>query len=111
LRHAARRAGAIPEDVIAIYRANASDPGAATAMLNWYRAAGRDLFSAKDLDAPIETPTLIVWGLDDVALGPDCLEGTERYVKTLRIERLPDVSHWTPEDAPEKVNAPIERFL
>ena len=111
LRRAARRAGAIPEEVIEIYRANASAPGAATAMLNWYRAAGRDLISARDLDTPIETPTLVIWGLDDVALVAKSLDCTENYVNNLRIERLPGVSHWTPEDAPEKVNELIERFL
>lgn len=111
LRRAAKRADALPEEVIDIYRANAAAPGAATAMLNWYRAAGRDLLSATDLAVSVETPTLIVWGLDDVALGPACLDGTERYVNNLRIERLPDVSHWTPEDAPQKVNELIVDFL
>ena len=93
-----------------IYRANAA-AGAATAMLNWYRAAGRDILEAEGLDVPIETPTLIVWGVNDVALGESCLDGTERYVRNLRIERLPGVSHWTPEDAPDQVNDLILRFL
>ena len=110
-RRAAKRAGAIPEEVVAIYRENAASPGGATAMLNWYRAAGREIVQATDLGAIIDTPTLIVWGLDDLALGEDCLVGTERYVTHLRVERLPGVSHFSPEDAPDAVNAAIVGFL
>ncbi len=110
LRRSAGRACVFSEEAMEIYRANAA-AGAATAMLNWYRAAGRDILEAEGLDAPIETPTLIVWGVNDVALGESCLDGTERYARNLRIERLPGVSHWTPEDAPDQVNDLILRFL
>lgn len=101
----------IPPEVIDIYRRNAAAPGAATAMLNWYRSAARDLMAAQDLDAPVEIPTLIIWGLDDVALSEACLDGTDRYVRNLRIERLPGVSHFSPEDAPDQVVALIDDFL
>jgi pimeloyl-ACP methyl ester carboxylesterase len=110
LRHDARR-GAFPQDVLNIYRANLRRPGAATAMLNWYRAAGRELLKADDLAAPVEAPTLIVWGEKDIALELSTLDGTERYVRDLRIERLPNVSHWTLEDAPEEVNRRLKEFL
>jgi epoxide hydrolase 4 len=104
LRHDASRPEAFSREVLDVYRANVSTPGAATAMLNWYRAAGRDVMTARDLDAPIDTPTLVIWGEQDVALGLPCLHGTDRYVRDLRIERLPGVSHWVPEDAPQEVN-------
>lgn len=111
IRVAARRAGAIPPAVMDLYRDNAASPGGATAMLDWYRSAGRELFEARDLDPPVEVPTLIVWGTDDAALGLACLEGTERYVRNLRIELLPGVSHFSLEDAPQKVTAAVETFL
>ncbi|MEF3367560.1 alpha/beta hydrolase [Methylocystis sp. 9N] len=111
MRRAAGRAEVFSEEIMAIYRANAAAPGAATAMLNWYRAAGRDILAAENLDATIETPTLVIWGADDVALGESCLKGAERYAGNLRIELLPGVSHWTPEDAPARVNELILRFL
>lgn len=110
LRHDAR-SGAYSQDVLAIYRANLMAPGAATAMLNWYRAAGRELLEANDLDAPIDTPTLIIWGDKDIALGLSTLDGTERYVRDLQIERLPNVSHWTLEDGPDEVNRCLKAFL
>lgn len=111
LRHGRRPPAAVERDAIAIYRANAAAPGAATAMLNWYRAAGRDIDAATDLDAVIETPTLVVWGEDDIALGLSCLTGTERYVSDLRIELLPGVSHFSPEDAPAKAGLLLDAFL
>lgn len=105
------RSGTFPQDVMNVYRENLRQPGAATAMLNWYRAAGRELLEAKDLGATIETPTLVLWGEKDVALELSSLDGTERYVRNLRIERLPNVSHWTLEDAPEEVNQRLKEFL
>jgi pimeloyl-ACP methyl ester carboxylesterase len=102
---------AFPSDVLDVYRANVTSPGTATAMLNWYRAAGRDVMAATDLDAPIDTPTLVIWGEEDVALGLPCLDGTDRYVRELRIERLPNVSHWAQEDAPQVVNRLLGEFL
>lgn len=111
LRDGARNRNAFPDEVLENYRANVSAPGAATAMLNWYRAAGRDVLAARDLAAPIETPTLIIWGEQDVALGLPCLDGTDRYVRDLRIERLPGASHWAQEDAPQEVNRLLRDFL
>ncbi|KAF2990908.1 alpha/beta fold hydrolase [Methylocystis sp. MJC1] len=112
IRNAARRPDAICDDAMDIYRDNAASPGAMTAMLNWYRRALWDAVAARAaLAAPIETPTLIVWGLRDVALDRACLEGTDRYVANLRIERLPGVSHFSPEDAPQKLASIINDFL
>jgi pimeloyl-ACP methyl ester carboxylesterase len=112
LRDGARNRDAFPDEVLEIYRANVSAPDAASAMLNWYRAEGRDdIMAARDLDAPIETPTLVIWGEEDVALGLPCLDGTDRYVRDLRIERLPGVSHWAQEDAPQAVNRLLGQFL
>jgi len=111
LRSVAGRAGAISGEAMEIYRDNIAAPGAATALLDWYRQTIPDLLAARDLGAPVETPTLMIWGVDDIALTEFCLDGTERYVSNLRIERLPGVSHFSPEDAPEKVHALMDGFL
>jgi epoxide hydrolase 4 len=111
LRDGACNRDAFPDAVLEIYRANVSAPGAATAMLNWYRAAGRDVLAARDLAAPIDTPTLIIWGEQDIALGLPCLDGANRYVRDLSTERLPGVSHWAQEDSPQEVNRLLGQFL
>src|SRR5947199_153849 len=38
-------------------------------------------------------------------------EGLERWVPNLRVERLPDASHWVQSDAPERVNQLMLDFL
>ena len=100
----------IPPSVVDVYAHQIAEPGAATAMLNWYRAMRLGQDQAK-LDTRIEVPTLVIWGENDVALDVICLEGTGRYVSDLRTERLPGVSHWVQQDAPERVNALLREFL
>ena len=101
----------LPPDVVGIYANQAAEPGAATAMLNWYRAARDPGPGMPDLSRVIEVPTMVVWGEDDVALDLRCLDGTERYVRDLVIHRLPGVSHWVQQDAPKEVNRLLQEFL
>jgi pimeloyl-ACP methyl ester carboxylesterase len=101
----------LPPEVMATYTRQIAEPGAATAMLNWYRAARRPGPGMPDLTRVIETPTMVVWGEDDVALDLICLEGTERYVRDLAVHRLPGVSHWVQQDAPDAVNRLLRGFL
>jgi len=102
---------ALPPDVLAVYTEQIVEPGAATAMLNWYRASRRPSPRMPDLTRVIEVPTLVVWGERDVALDLICLEGTERYVRDLTLKRLPGVSHWVQQDALEAVNGLLREFL
>jgi epoxide hydrolase 4 len=102
-----------PDADLDVYARAAQEPGAMTAMLNWYRAAARSRAGgAGARDYPvIETPTLIVWGEEDVAIDIATLDGTDRYVHDLTIERLPNVSHWVQQEAPEKVNEALRGWL
>ncbi|MEQ8860299.1 MAG: alpha/beta hydrolase [Pseudomonadales bacterium] len=103
-----------PEEVIEVYRRNAAQPGALTAMVNYYRALVRGGGARRQQDTGypvIETPTLMVWGEDDVALTKETTYGTEEYVTDLTIRYLARVSHWVQQDAPEVVNAMMRAFL
>jgi pimeloyl-ACP methyl ester carboxylesterase len=82
-----------------------------TGMINWYRAAMRVPGKMAGPWPVIETPTLIVWGEEDAALGIELLDGTDAYVRDLTIKRLPGVSHWVQQEAPEKVNAILKDWL
>jgi pimeloyl-ACP methyl ester carboxylesterase len=104
-----------PDDVVTVFQQNALQPGALTAMLNWYRANGRH-FGALGRKAPaalpvIETPTLLIWGEEDRALGKETSFGTERFVADLTLRYLPRVSHWVQQEAPEAVNEILESWL
>jgi len=101
-----------PDEVLQHYADNARIPGAMTAMVNYYRAAFRNRAAMEAGPWPvIETPTLIVWGEEDSALGLELLPGHERFVRDLTVERLPGVSHWVQQEAPEKVNAILKDWL
>ena len=95
------------------YRAEAARPGAVTAMLNWYRGMVRGGVprEMKAVFPSIEVPTLVIWGDGDAVLDSSCLEGLDRYVANLTESRLPGVSHWVQEEAPEAVNAIVTAFL
>jgi pimeloyl-ACP methyl ester carboxylesterase len=101
-----------PDEVLRHYRDNALQPGAATAMVNYYRAA-RKAGSKRMAPEPgtVDIPTLIVWGEEDSALEKSLVPGTERFVKDLTVRYLPGVSHWVQQEAPEKVNAILEEWL
>ncbi len=102
---------ALPPDVLATYIGQIGEPGAATAMLNWYRALRLPAARVAGLDRVIETPTLVVWGERDVALDLSCLNGLDRVVRDLRIQRLPGVSHWVQGEAPAALNDLLGGFL
>src|SRR5947209_11256709 len=102
---------ALSPDVLAVYTRQITDPGAATAMLNWNRAVRLRSSRTLNLAQAIEVPTLVVWGEQDVAPDPICLNGTEHYVRDLTVKRLPGVSHWVQQDAPQVVNELLQEFL
>ena len=110
-----RRTSCNPEnfgrDVTATYAAGAARPGAPRAMVNYYRAAMRYRDVIDLGDYRVETPTLMVWGEEDVALNIRCTQGTEQWVPNLTVERLPGVSHWVQQDAPDAVNAILSDWL
>jgi pimeloyl-ACP methyl ester carboxylesterase len=83
-------------------------PGAARAMVDYYRAGLRHMPGPVPR---IDAETLVIWGMDDRALGPGLLVGLDAHVARLRIERIPGASHWVAQDAPERVNALLLDFL
>jgi pimeloyl-ACP methyl ester carboxylesterase len=102
-----------PQEVLDVYRENALQPGAATAMLNWYRAAvrGRSQLAERFLgEGKLDIPTLMVWGENDGALGKELTYGTEELVEDFTIRYLP-TSHWVNQEAPEEVNRIVEAWL
>jgi pimeloyl-ACP methyl ester carboxylesterase len=100
-----------PKDVLEVYRDAAARPGALTGMLNWYRAAVRRPSRPRGRPPMIETPTLMIWGEEDRALGKELTFGTEDYVRDLTLRYIPDASHWIQQEAPTTVNAMLRAWL
>jgi pimeloyl-ACP methyl ester carboxylesterase len=92
------------------YANNALRPGAMTAMINYYRALPRAR-AAFEATPKVETPTLLVWGEEDTALSIHLVEPHVNWVKDITIERLPGVSHWVQQEAPDRVNRALSLWL
>ncbi len=99
-----------PPDVLGVYRRAALDPGALTAMFNWYRANALPSTFAEAFPV-LETPTLMVWGEEDTALGKEMTSRTHELVSDFTLRLLPNVSHWVQQEAPEAVNEILEAWL
>ncbi|MCA2977792.1 MAG: alpha/beta hydrolase [Myxococcaceae bacterium] len=110
----ARRDHWTPDDVRP-FRDAILRPGAATAMVGWYRAAVRFGFRhpfSPPRYPPITCEATLLWGLNDPALDFDVLvPGTERYAPRLRVVRVPEAGHFVHSEAPEAVNPALVSFL
>jgi pimeloyl-ACP methyl ester carboxylesterase len=102
------RPAAFADDDIRRYKEAAAQPGALTAMLNYYRAAAR---RKAPPTSRIDHRTLLIWGKRDQALSLRMTYGLERWVPNIRIERIPQASHWVAEEVPERVTALLTDFL
>lgn len=111
----------IPEAEKQQYIADWSQPGAMTAMLNWYRAS-KMIVPPPGVNVPIpdlllrafpkvKVPTLVIWGMKDSALLPIQLEGLDALVENLTVVKLPHAGHFTPWEAPADVAAALRPFL
>ena len=76
----------------------AGDPGAAAVEL-------------PDEAVRVDLPTLVLWGLQDAALLPGLVDGLERWVPRLQLQRWPDASHWLVHEHPQRVLGAIADFL
>jgi len=102
-------------DELAPFREAIQRPGAARAMIGWYRdIVKKGLLSP--LSPPvyddITAPTLLVWGMKDPALGFDeVVPGTERLVRHLTIEQIAGSGHFVQSERPAEVNRALIGFL
>jgi pimeloyl-ACP methyl ester carboxylesterase len=88
---------------------------------NYYRASplrpprdGDAAATAIELPASmltVDLPTLVLWGVEDVALPPELVDGLERYVPRLTLEKVAGASHWIVHERPDFVAARLARFL
>jgi pimeloyl-ACP methyl ester carboxylesterase len=112
---------AVAADDRAAYIAEWSQPGALTAMLNWYRASPMDVphmdapqVNTPFLDRPfpkLTMPVLVIWGLKDEALLPCQLNGLEDHMSDLAVVRIKDAGHFVPWEAPADVSAAMRGWL
>jgi len=92
---------AVPADTIDQHIALLTQPGALTAALNWYRAAGEGWRTI----APVTVPTTFVWGTEDIAVSRAAADACADYVEApYDFVVLDQVSHWIPEQVPDTLS-------
>ena len=100
------------------YRDSFMQPGAASAAVGYYRAGlrtGGALRRAAQAH-PISTPTLIIWGKADPALGFELVDEKKLAPwfapgNTPEIEFLEGIGHFVHVEAPERVSQALLRWL
>jgi epoxide hydrolase 4 len=92
------------------YKEAWSQPGAMTAMINWYRAAARYPMSIPK-DMRVTVPTLMMWGMKDFALSHRMARPSMDYCEEGNLILFPDATHWVQLDAAEEVNHYVIDFL
>jgi epoxide hydrolase 4 len=111
-RSSSTQANTFSEAELIAYRDVWCRPGALTAALAYYRQMIR--LGRRGLIrriGPIQTPTLVLWGMRDVALSPKLLDGLERWVPRAELVQFDDVGHWIQHEAADEVNTRIAEFL
>ena len=97
------------EDIVK-YKEAWSQPGAMTSMINWYRAVIR-YQPPMPTDPRIKVPTLMMWGMKDLALSHRMARPSMDYVDEGNLILFPEATHWVQYDAAEEVNHYLVDFL
>ncbi|MEL6404166.1 MAG: alpha/beta hydrolase [Chloroflexota bacterium] len=104
--------GSFTDEDMVEYRRAWSQPGAMTAMINWYRALTISVNNGLARRARhIPTPTLMLWGENDVALGRELALPSIQKCDDGELVYYPNATHWIQHDEAEDVNQEILIFL
>jgi len=106
------RPGTFTEEDIRRYAEAMTRPGALTAATNYYRALfRRSPAQNRRLLRRVETPVVVIWGEQDRYLRTELAEPETSWVPNVRVERLPNASHWVQQDSVHRVNTLLLEFL
>jgi pimeloyl-ACP methyl ester carboxylesterase len=90
-------------------------PGAAAAMVGWYRSAFVETLKRRgkpESYPKVQVDSMLIWGLADRALSfDDLVPPTREYAADLRIEPIPDCGHFPHAERPDVVNRMLLSFL
>jgi len=83
-----------------LYRQAWAQPGAMTAMINWYRA----IFRARPVFGRVSAPTRILWGMQDRFLLPGLAAESLQHCDRAELLPFPNATHWVHHEEPDRVN-------
>jgi pimeloyl-ACP methyl ester carboxylesterase len=104
------RPGAFTPHDLDRYREAWSRPGAATAMINWYRALARYMPRAEGR-SPLHVPVRILCGARDPFLRSAMAAESARYCEAAELMMFEDATHWLHHEEPARVNRALIEFF
>jgi pimeloyl-ACP methyl ester carboxylesterase len=104
------RSNAFTDEDIKKYKQAWSQPGAITAMLNWYRAALHYPPEITD-GMQVHVPTLILWGVKDFALSRRMARPSLDYCDEGNLIFFPEATHWVQHEEADVVNHSLIDFM
>jgi pimeloyl-ACP methyl ester carboxylesterase len=100
--------GAFTKEDIAAYKKAWQQPGALTAMINWYRAHKYNKAANHHL---IQLPVLLIWGENDAFLMTKMAAESINKCKNGKLEIIKGATHWVHHEQPQLVNKLIYDFV
>jgi len=104
---------AVPRTIVDHFAHSLSRPGRMTAALNYYRAnlgAGGGAWAALTQQLNITSPTTLLWGDEDPALGRRAVEATAARVGgPYELVVLEGAGHWLQFERPDEVSGALTR--
>jgi epoxide hydrolase 4 len=115
LRGGSHERDAWPDDELEHYRSAFDEPRKLRGPLAYYRTAFRNALLRRGPRLPgrIDVPTLVLWGMRDRFLAPSFADPQQlgRFVRDLTVVRIADAGHFVQNEAPERVNEELVRWL
>jgi pimeloyl-ACP methyl ester carboxylesterase len=105
------RPGTFSAEDLDRYREAWSQPGAITAMINWYRALFREMPNVIGMQSRVRVPVRILWGARDGFLLPGMAVSSLKYCDNGELIEFPDAAHWIHHEEPDKVNQLLIEFF
>jgi pimeloyl-ACP methyl ester carboxylesterase len=103
------RPGTFTAEDLAQYRSAWSQPGALTAMINWYRALFRTRI--KFQNKTVRVPTRILWGERDDFLLTEMARESLRYCTSAELFTFANATHWLQHEEPALVSQLLIDFF
>ena len=103
------RPGTFSVEDLGQYRAAWSQPGALTAMINWYRALFR--IRIKLQNKTVRVPTRILWGERDDFLLTEMAHESLRYCTSVELFTFANATHWLQHEEPARVSELLIDFF
>jgi pimeloyl-ACP methyl ester carboxylesterase len=104
------RTGTFSTEDLRAYTKAWAQPGAVTAMINWYRAAFRS-GPRTVRTGRISVPVRILWGRKDAFLQPELAQLSLTMCEQGQLTYLDHATHWLHQEEPATVNQLLLQFL